>query len=335
MKILVAPLNWGLGHASRCVPLVQQWLNEGHEVVLAGDGDSLTLLRKHFPKLRYAYLVPLDLQYSRGKNQVWAMVRALPRLIRWSIQDHMMAGALLREEPFDIVVSDNRFGLFSSKRQKTKDKSVKTVYITHQLHIRLPERWRWAETVAARWHARIWHRYDEVWVPDYKEEEESLSGWLGHGVENILPSVVSRPKIQYIGPQSRFGKEEPSTKYQVSSTTYDIVAVLSGLEPQRTLLEREIINRYQGKEEQVLVVQGRPGRPMVRIRRANITSVPYMTDDELKQVLLGAGHIIARSGYSTIMDLHALGLLGKAELIPTPGQSEQEYLAEWVKKVRG
>ena len=319
MKILVAPLNWGLGHASRCIPLIRQWLSEGHEVVLAGDGDSLTLLRKHFPRLRYAYLAPLHLRYGKGKSQVWAIVRSLPQLIRWSIQDHTMLAALLREEHFDRVVSDNRFDLWS--------RQTECVYITHQLHIRLPKGWRWAEGWMTRWHRRIWRNYDQVWVPDYADEAESLSGWLGHLGEDKSP--LSEQKIRYIGPLSRFGKGQGD---EGQSTKEQIVAVLSGLEPQRTQLEREIISRYRGKEQRVLVVQGLPGRPMTRIQRGNITVVPYMADEELRRALLGAERIIARSGYSTIMDLHVLGVLNKAELIPTPGQSEQEYLAERMRK---
>ena len=131
MKILVAPLNWGLGHASRCVPLVQRLLDEGHEVILGGDGDSLTLLRKHFPKLRYVYLAPLNLRYSAGRRQVWAMLKAFPQLIRWALQDHAMLKAILREETIDQVISDNRFGLYNTQTE--------CVYMTHQLHIMLPK----------------------------------------------------------------------------------------------------------------------------------------------------------------------------------------------------
>ena len=117
MKILVAPLNWGLGHASRCVPLIRSFIAEGHEVILGGDGDSLTLLRRHFPKLRYVYLAPLRLRYSAGNRQVWAMVRALPHLVSWSIKDHAMLEAVLKEEHIDRVVSDNRFGLYSDRTE--------------------------------------------------------------------------------------------------------------------------------------------------------------------------------------------------------------------------
>ncbi len=313
MKILVAPLNWGLGHASRCVPLVQRLLNEGHEVILGGDGESLTLLRKHFPKLRYTYLAPLNLRYSKGQRQVWAMIKAMPRLLKWAIQDHLMLKTLLREEHIDQVISDNRFGLYN--------KQTECVYVTHQLHIMLPNGWKWAEGIASRMHARVYARYNKVWVPDYEDPQQSLAGDLSHP-QNVQCTMYN---VQYIGPLSRF---EMSKDRDIEiSKQYDVIAVLSGLEPHRTLLENEIIARYQDSAEQVLIVQGLMHRPNTRIKRGNLTIVPYMGDKELVSALLGANHIIARSGYSTIMDLEALGRMDKAELIPTPGQPEQEYLA--------
>ena len=326
MKILVAPLNWGLGHASRCVPLVQRLLNEGHEVILGGDGESLTLLRKHFPKLRYTYLAPLNLRYGKGKRQVWAILRALPKLIKWSIKDHLMLKALLNEEPIDQVISDNRFGLYNKKTE--------CIYITHQLHIMLPRGWRWAEPIASRMHARIYTRYNKVWVPDYEDLEQSLAGELSHSTFNIKHSTL----IEYIGPLSRF-QNNPINPLTQNTPNYSIVAVLSGLEPHRTLLEQEIIARYATNSlttnpliPSVLIVQGLMHRPNTRIKRGNMTIVPYMSDKELAEILSGAKHIIARSGYSTIMDLNALGILDKAELIPTPGQPEQEYLATLLNK---
>lgn len=321
MKILVAPLNWGLGHASRCVPLVQRLSDEGHEVILGGDGDSLTLLRKHFPKLRYVYLAPLNLRYSAGRRQVWAMLKAFPQLIRWALQDHAMLKAILREEMIDQVISDNRFGLYLNHQSPITNNQCECIYMTHQLHILLPSGWKWAESIASRVHARIYAHFNKVWVPDYEEMEKSLAGELSH------PKAFSiqYSAISYIGSLSRFEYQSPITKNQ--SPLYDVVAVLSGLEPHRTLLEKELIARYTGKAENVLIVQGLMSRPNTRIKRGNITIVPYMSDAELVPALLGASRIIARSGYSTIMDLAALGVMDKAELIPTPGQPEQEYLA--------
>ena len=176
-KCLVAPLNWGLGHASRCVPLIRHLQEEGHEVILAGDGESLTLLRKHFPTLRYTYLAPLNLRYSAGKHQVWAMLKAIPQLFFWSLKDHAMLKALLHEEHIDQVISDNRFGLYS--------KQTECIYMTHQLHIMLPKGWRWAEGIASRMHARIYARYNKVWVPDYAAIEQSLAGELSHPISNF------------------------------------------------------------------------------------------------------------------------------------------------------
>ena len=316
MKIFVAPLNWGLGHASRCIPLIHRLISEGNEVILGGDGESLTLLRKHFPKLKYTYLAPLHLTYSKGSRQVFAILLALPKLIRWAVKDHLMLKALLNEEPIDRVISDNRFGLYNSKTE--------CIYITHQLHIMLPHGWKWAEPIASRLHARIYARYNKVWIPDYEDPDKSLAGEMSR-VPSFVP--LSFSSFQYIGPLSRFDRN-----IGIAKSSFEIVAVLSGLEPHRTMLEKEIIVRYTGKDEKVLIVQGLPNRPMVRIKRANITIVPYMSDTELVAALSGAKHIIARSGYSTIMDLHALGWLGKAELIPTPGQPEQEYLANQIEQ---
>ena len=327
MKILVAPLNWGLGHASRCVPLIHSLLDEGHEVVIGGDGMSFTLLRKHFPKLRYVYLAPLDLHYSRSGNQTWAMLKAIPRLLLWRNKDRLMLKAILQEEHFDQVISDNRPGLYN--------KQVECIYITHQLQIRLTKTWQWAEATASRIHARMYTRFNKVWIPDYEDINHSLAGELSHPSNLRLSRKMTA--FQYIGPLSRF--HSPIT-HKPSPINYEVVAVLSGLEPQRTLLEQELIERYSGKEERVLIVQGLVNHPNTRIKRGNLTIVPSMADAELVPALLNARHIIARSGYSTIMDLEALGLLSVGnnkplpvhiELIPTPGQPEQEYLAVWLK----
>ena len=327
MKILVAPLNWGLGHASRCVPLIHRLLDEGHEVVIGGDGMSFTLLRKHFPKLRYVYLAPLDLHYSRSGNQTWAMLKAIPQLLLWRNKDRLMLKAILQEEHFDQVISDNRPGLYN--------KQVECIYITHQLQIRLTKTWQWAEATASRIHARMYTRFNKVWIPDYEDINHSLAGELSHPSNLRLSRKMTA--FQYIGPLSRF--HSPIT-HKPSPINYEVVAVLSGLEPQRTLLEQELIERYCGKEERVLIVQGLVNHPNTRIKRGNLTIVPSMADAELVPALLNARHIIARSGDSTIMDLEALGLLSVGnnkpspvhiELIPTPGQPEQEYLAVWLK----
>lgn len=310
MKILVAPLNWGLGHATRCVPVIRRLLNEGNEVVIGGDGDSLSLLHAQFPNLQQINLPHLDLHYSKSTSQVWAMLKALPALIRFSIADHLVLRDILALEHFDQIISDNRFDLYN--------KNVHCIYMTHQLMIKMPKGLRWLEPMAHAVHMRIIRNYDECWVPDYADEKHNLSGDLSH--KYALPD-----NAHFIGPLSRFENMSvtPDTKYKV-------VAVLSGLEPQRSMLEDELIERYKDSEEDVLIVRGLVSGPTMQTKIKNIVLVPKMDDSALAGVLLGAGKIIARSGYSSIMDFEYLGVMHKVEFIPTPGQTEQEYLAQHI-----
>lgn len=320
MKVLVAPLNWGLGHASRCVPLIDKYLTNGDDVVLGGDGESLLLLRKHFPDLRVLSFASLELRYSAGDSQVRAMLKAVPKIVRAAIADHrMLRRYLTQQEKFDLVVSDNRFGLFST--------SVRCVYMTHQLHVKLPRTHRWLEPAVAALHGWICRQYDEVWVPDYADVAHCLSGELGH------PQKVYSDNIVYIGPLSRFASlKMPMRREEIAGkTAFDVVAVLSGPEPQRTMLQEDVLARYEKSDTRVLIVEGKMRKPQVQVTKGMITIVPYMDDYPLAMALAGAKKIIARSGYSTIMDLAVLGVLDKAELIPTPGQSEQMYLASLLK----
>lgn len=318
MKILIAPLNWGLGHASRCIPLIQQYIQQGHQVILAGDGDSLLLLRQHFPSLRVIPLPSLELQYTQNSQQRGFYLRALWPLMRFTLADHYYLRQALAIEHFDLIISDNRFGFFS--------RQAHCVYITHQLYPILPKRLHLLQPLARALHACIYKRYHEVWVPDYADPKNNLSGQLSHGGH-------FDQKAKYIGPLSRFGTLEPLEQPKAVRTLEPkTLAILSGLEPQRTIFEKEILQRYEHSSESLLLVRGKVSEPKTTIHKGNITIIPSISDAELVSAVAEAQKIIARSGYSTIMDLEALGILHKAELHPTPAQSEQEYLAEWLKK---
>lgn len=312
MKVLVAPLNWGLGHATRSIPIIRYYLAQGDEVVLGGDGDSILLLKQTFPNLRVINLPSLELRYTSNPQQRGFYFRAVWALIRFTIADHYYLQKALNIEHFDLIISDNRFGFFS--------RQVRSVYITHQLYPVLPKRLRLFQPLTRAIHAFIYNRYNEVWVPDYAAIDNNLSGLLSHGHR-------FDKKAKYIGPLSRFDvSERIATPYR-SNVNYSIVAVLSGLEPQRTLFEQELVERFRESTIPVLIVRGKIGSPRSTTRIGAVTMIPYLSDKELLPLLLQAEKIIARSGYTTIMDLETLNLLAKAELHPTPGQSEQEYLA--------
>ena len=312
MRILIAPLNWGLGHAARCVPLVRQYLAEGDDVVLGGDGESLLLLRKTFPSLQWVELAPLQLHYDRSTRQRAFYWRAIPQIARFAWDDRRRLQALLTTEHFDLVISDNRFGL--------RNNGVHCVYMTHQLYVRLPRRLRLLQPIAQWMHRLVYQQFDEVWVPDYPSAQESLSGALSHG-------GPMDDKVKYINPLSRF--EAPT---ETADTHYDVVAVLSGLEPQRTLFEEELMRRFAHSQQTLLLVRGKIGAPPTPIYIGNITLVPFLDDKRLAEALAGAKTIIARSGYSTMMDMERLGVMNKMEWHPTPDQPEQEYLANYLKQ---
>lgn len=306
-RILVAPLDWGLGHASRCVPLIRRFLQEGHTVTLAGTGASGDLLRLHFPALRFLELPGYAIRYPSHSGLVPYLGLQIPGLLRSIRKEHDWLEQLLKQESFDQIISDNRYGLWHP--------AIASVILTHQLYLPLPTSMRWAKGLVQRRLHRWLNRFGEIWVPDHPGRE-NLSGGLSHPAPGNL-------RVEYIGPLSRFSTV---SLQQVQQKTLDVVAVLSGPEPQRSLLESRIVASYQHTTMKVRIITGQPGVDRTRDSSGNIEFVGHLADEEFIDTMKRAGTIYCRSGYSSLMDLDALGL--KAVLIPTPGQTEQEYLAE-------
>jgi len=310
MKTLICPLNWGLGHATRCVPIIRKYVAEGHEIVLAADGYPLEFLKLEFPELETIELPSYPVRYSAGKFQVLAMARNLPQIITGIYREHKWLRNLLKAEHFDLIISDNRFGLLT--------KQTNCIYITHQLMIKMPKRLKVLEPLVWWLHRQIINQYNKCWIPDY-EANGGLSGNLSH--KYPLPK-----NAEFIGTLSRFLKPET---YKPDSK-FDVVAIVSGIEPQRTLFENQLVQRFAKSNEKTLIVCGKPTAKNSKLQIGNICFATHIADAELASYLMGAKKIIARSGYSTIMDLHALNCLEKAEFIATPGQTEQEYLAGYI-----
>ena len=312
MKILICPLNWGLGHASRCVPIIRNLISEGHIVTIAADGFPLEFLHLQFPELSIIDFPSYPITYSTGKTQVWAMLKSSPKIIIGIFQEHQWLKKLLKTEHFDQVISDNRFGMWNE--------NVKSIYITHQLMIKMPRALKFLEPVAWLLHRLVINRYNECWIPD-NAEKDNLSCDLSH--KYPLPAHA-----KFIGTLSRFDIADKSK----IDNQYEVVAILSGVEPQRTVLEEELIRRFQNMNQKVLIVLGKPSPKNEYRVFNNITFVSHLPDNELIAILNGANKIISRSGYSSIMDYKALCCLEKVEFIATPGQTEQEYLQSLHKK---
>jgi hypothetical protein len=306
MKILICPLNWGLGHATRCVPIIQQLINENHELTIVSDGFPLQFLRQEFSTLRYIELPSYPIQYSKNKSMLWSMIRCFPKIISGIIIEHLWLKKLLKTEHFDQVISDNRFGMWN--------KSTHSIYITHQLMVKMPYYLKAFEPAIWLLHRTFINKYNECWIPD-TEKNGGSSGDLAH--KYPLPK-----NAKFIGTLSRF----QNTGNKISNFDFETVAVVSGVEPQRTLFEKNLIDKYKNQASKTLIVKGQPQNTIQKTTIGNVTLVSHLSSAELAAYLRGAKKIIVRSGYSTIMDLQALNCLEKAEFIPTPGQTEQEYL---------
>ncbi len=303
--ILVAPLNWGLGHATRCIPIIHTLLSQQYKVTIASDGQALKLLTKEFPELATVTLPSYNIEYSeKGSHFKRKLIADLPSIRRTIKEEHRDLEELIYKLGIDGVISDNRLGLYTKK--------VPCVIISHQLQV-LSGKTTWFSSAAHRMYLQ---RFNECWVPDVAGDI-NLSGVLGHPQKKL--SIPTK----YIGPLSRMKSSE-------EEIIYDYIAVLSGPEPQRTMLEGIIITLFKKASVKLLIVQGKVStEEQVDKIGANIKVVNFLTTAALEKAINQSRYVIARSGYTTIMDLAVMKK--KVFFIPTPGQTEQEYLAELLK----
>lgn len=299
-RILVAPLNWGLGHATRSIPIINALITHGYQPIIASDGVALKLLQKEFPGVSTIELPAYNVTYAKkGNNFKLKLLKDSPKLIKAIKAEKKATKEIVETQGISGIISDNRLGIYSKK--------VPSVFITHQLNV-LSGNTTWLST---KMHQKIVKKFNVCWVPDL-EGEPNLSGKLGHSDSFHLPT-------KYLGPLSRFEKKN-------SQTVNDIMVLLSGPEPQRTLLEEKLLMElmpYQGK---VVFVKGIMEQEQTTKILDNITIYNFMTTNLLEKTINESALIISRSGYTTVMDLAKLNK--KAFFIPTPGQFEQEYLAK-------
>ncbi len=305
-RILVAPLDWGLGHATRCIPLVRLLLKQGAEVILAGEGAQQILLTTEFPQLQFLALTGYNIRYpSSGKLMAWQMLVQSQKLFSIIKKEHKWLQEIVATHKIDAVISDNRYGLYHP--------AIPCIFITHQLTIKSPFG-KWTERLLQKRNYKYINRFTQCWVPDNKEK--SLAGDLSHPPQ--LPAVP----VHYIGTLSRFKKTK------IAEIKDHLLIVLSGPEPQRTLLENKLLPQISQYNGTATIVRGLPGNHNIIPSSNMIRCYNHLSADELNTEMEKADVVISRSGYSTVMDLATLQK--KSILIPTPGQTEQEYLADYL-----
>jgi Glycosyltransferase family 28 C-terminal domain len=316
--VIVASLNWGLGHATRCIPIIEALQAAGATVILASDGGALDLLKREFPHLRALELPAYNIRYP-FRSMVLSIAVQGHKILRGAILEYFWLKNFVKKEKIDAVISDNRFGFFNQ--------GVTSIFMTHQVQILMPIRFL-QPIVNAVNHFFI-RRFNALWIPD-NEGDKNLAGNLAHGtfVENLSKKLI----INYLGTLSRM-------KYFSTDLKYRAIIVLSGPEPQRTILEQKILTQLKN------IISEKKGTPQYKdlfclvrgVSTSNFTEKETQNHDfielhdvlttaDLNQKIMESAAVICRSGYSSLMDLVALQK--RALLIPTPGQTEQEYLGQ-------
>ena len=306
-RILIAPLDWGLGHATRCISIIQFLLEHSCEVIISADGSVKTLLQNQFPQIQFLTLKGYRVKYGKSRClTVIKIIFQIPSILMTIFRENRWLKRVINTHRIDAVISDNRFGLFTNR--------IPCVYMTHQLKIKTGN--KITEKLLQKVHYYFINKFTTCWVPDFASGN-NVGGELSHPEKN--------PKhVCYIGCLSRFEK-------LITDEKYDLLIVISGPEPQRTLFEKILLAQISNINKTVLFVRGLPNEKYCLVAtNKNHTIVNHLPANQLSEAIQQSTVVISRSGYTTIMDL--IKLKQKAILIPTPGQTEQEYLAEYLTK---
>ena len=307
-RILISPLNWGFGHAGRMIPLALELKKRGHEITFGVDKGLIHALEKDLIDIIIIPIPGIRVRYSRVVPQYLCIFLQLPLLIISAFREHAALKRIVSKLKPDIVISDNRFGFFHS--------DVYSVFVTHQLRIAFPRFLRFLEPVAVWLNRQIISRYDMCLVPDYPGKV-NLSGRLSHDVK--LPENVF-----YTGPLSRFRiADKGETIMNLPPRYYCLI--LSGPEPQRSLLFKKVSSVLQGIH--LVVLSGTPLISDLKDRHG-ITVITNPDTATMRHAITGSKTVISRAGYTSVMELVSLGKGGV--IIPTPGQTEQEYLGQYL-----
>lgn len=319
MKVLVAPLDWGLGHATRCVPVIEAFLRAGAEVSLGVCANIAPFYKEVFPELKQFHVPSYRITYPKHGYQMPAWILSeLPRIMKVGRQEHAIAESLVKSEHFDIIFSDNRFGFYSTK--------AKSIYMTHQLRIAFPRVAKIFEYVGVKFHQRRMAKFSELWIPDMPAYP-GLAGRLSHLSEkNKMPKFFDKCTLRYVGPLTRFNEthlvQNPEKKFR-------FLGVVSGAEPMRTRLENRLREAFKAIPGEHALLLGKPGSDLVE-KDGNITVFQHLPTQQFAELVQSSEYFVSRPGYSTVMDQAVLG--ANCLFVPTPGQTEQVYLGKILSK---
>ncbi len=306
-RILVAPLDWGLGHTTRCIPVIRELIRQDCSVFFAGNEEQLALMKNEFSGITFLPLEGYQIKYARSpKIFSLKIILQAPKILQTIKKEHQWLGQMMQDHAFDAVISDNRYGLYH--------KNAHCIFMTHQLAIQ-SSLGRLSRLFLRRKNYSYINKFDTCWVPDEKGED-NLAGKLSH--PGKLPAVP----VNYIGILSRFKKQEIPEKKD------HLLVLVSGPEPQRTIFEDIVLDELVRFEATATIVRGLPASKNILPSTNQLHIYNHLPAEILNEEMMKAEYIISRCGYSTVMDLAVLQK--RSILIPTPGQTEQEWLAKYL-----
>jgi UDP:flavonoid glycosyltransferase YjiC (YdhE family) len=304
--ILVAPLDWGMGHTTRSVPVIQHLRSQGHTVVFAGNDWQSSYISKTFGDIETIELDGYDVHYSHsGARFMISLFSQLPKLLKTIRHEHEWLLRVAATRHFDGIITDNRYGLYHPR--------IPSVIMTHQV-LAQSGMGDIADRLTSKLHYKQLAKFNQCWVVDVPGKP-NLAGKLAH------PHTLPR-NAQYIGLLSQI--EQATTKKE------HLLVLLSGPEPQRTMLSQILWKQVQQYKDKLVFIEGSNDCPTPENIPGNIQYHKRVTKEVLQPLLENASMVICRSGYSSLMDLAVLDK--PAVLIPTPGQTEQEYLGRHLHK---
>jgi len=307
-RVLVCPLGWGLGHASRLIPIIERFQKSGDTIIIAGDELQILYLKEFFPDIKTLNFPSFKVKLAKGSNQLIPILGIAIRLPYHTLREHFVLKGIVKKHRINLIISDNRYGLWC--------KGIKSILITHQLSVLFPKPFKFIGPVGAWFIRKISRKFSFCWIPDYPGVN-NLAGDLSH--LPILPL-----NARYVGLLSRFQK----LSLKVNTQEWDLVGIASGPSPQREILIDLISNLARINNLKALIIKGNPSEGTKVIEKGGIFYAGHLNDVDFQRAIQSSKYLITRAGYSTIMDLAAIGIAGL--IVPTPGQTEQEYLANYL-----
>jgi len=306
LKILVSPLDWGLGHATRMIPLLRYLSELNHQLFIGVNESTIDFLQEQFPEAIFLHIPSYHIKFSESESS-FSLLKLIPKIMKAKKEENLWVKNFVKENPVDFIISDSRFGFYHL--------SIPSVIISHQLNLQYPKAYfllgKFAQMINERW----LRKFSQVWVPD--TQNHFLSGKLSENTSLNTVFIKPQSRLQNSKADNPLGKEY-------------VLAILSGPEPHRSILEKLLISQASSIEKQLVIIGGKPQDGIRKYELKNVLYYNHLQDTEMTAYIQNASLIISRSGYSSIMDYYTLACKSLF-LIPTPGQTEQIYLAQRMK----